>query len=441
MKRHFRLLTPLAVMLTLSACAASKSANPLSPSVAGPIPGVAITAPKVVSPASGSQVAVSDQPITLKVQNATTNGVRPLYYSFQVASDSGFSHMVFSVGEIKPGTDGSTSTTISDTLGAEQTYYWRAQALDGANTGPYTASASFAVYTPVVINPPTPVSPTGGTTVTTTTPTLVVTNATHTGPAGAITYTFQLAQDQAFTTGLVSGSVAEATNQTQFTPGSALAYSTTFYWRARAADPSHTGAWSQTESFVTPVAPSTGGGGGGGGGGCGGGGGGGSTSGGFDLSSVQIVGGSPDIRSWPVTTQITSIVFSPGNLHLDYSANCSWPSADIGGGTLQEATIWIFEKIGGQWYGTGGERLRPCQTDKGLTNPSDIATGWFYSSQWAPMTGYVPAAGEVVGFMVTDGSSRADTNAPVHERSGVVLIKFPANGVTATYPPFLWQEP
>ncbi|MDE3153499.1 MAG: hypothetical protein KGN76_00230 [Acidobacteriota bacterium] len=439
MTRYFRLLVPVAVVATVAACTTAKSANPLSPSVAGPIPGVSITAPKVVSPSSGAEIAVSDQPITLKVQNATTNGVRPLYYSFDVASDSAFSHVVFSTGNVKPGTGGDTSVTLSDTLGAEQTYYWRAQALDGANTGPYMASTSFTVYTPVVINAPTPVSPTGGTTVTSTTPALVVTNATHTGPAGALTYTFQIAQDQAFSTGLVSGTVAEGTSQTQFTPASALAYSTTFYWRARAADPSHTGGWSQTESFVTPAAPTTGGGGGGTGGG--GSGGGSSVPGGFDLNSVQIVGGSPDIRSWQVTAQITSLSFSNGSININYTKNCQWPSADIGGGTLQEATIWIFEKIGGQWYGTGGERLRPCQTSKDLTNPSDIATGWFYSGQWAPMTGYVPAPGEVVGFMVTDGSTRADNNAPVHERSGVVLVGFPANGVSTSYPPFLWQEP
>ena len=44
--------------------------------------------------------------------------------------------------------------------------------------------------TPVVINAPTPVSPTGNVIVSSTQPTLVATNATRTGPAGAITYLF-----------------------------------------------------------------------------------------------------------------------------------------------------------------------------------------------------------------------------------------------------------
>jgi hypothetical protein len=160
--------------------------------------------------------------------------------------------------------------------------------------------------------------------------------------------------------------------------------------------------------------------------------------GGFDLNQVRFVGGSPDIRGWAVTSEITSLVFGGGSIHIDHTRRGQWPSVDIGG-ALQEATIFIFENINGQWYGTGGERLRPGQTDKELGRPSDIATGWFYSSYWAPMTGYVPRPGEVVGFMVVAGSTRADSNAPVHERTGVVLIPFPSdNG--GSYPPFLWRE-
>jgi hypothetical protein len=40
-----RALAPLALLPLLAACQTSKSANPLSPSVAGPIPGVEISAP------------------------------------------------------------------------------------------------------------------------------------------------------------------------------------------------------------------------------------------------------------------------------------------------------------------------------------------------------------------------------------------------------------
>lgn len=45
--RNLLLLTALATAIAAGGCEQKKSSNPLSPSVAGPIPGVAITAPKL----------------------------------------------------------------------------------------------------------------------------------------------------------------------------------------------------------------------------------------------------------------------------------------------------------------------------------------------------------------------------------------------------------
>ena len=144
-------------------CEASKSSNPLSPSVAGPIAGVNITAPQPVSPASNSEIAITDQPVTLTVRNASTNGVRPLSYIFEVASDAQFVQKVYSKASVPAG-DGQTSNRLSDVLAAAGTYYWRARAEDGANTGSYTNSVAFTIYVPVVIQPPTPVQPINGAT-------------------------------------------------------------------------------------------------------------------------------------------------------------------------------------------------------------------------------------------------------------------------------------
>jgi len=44
--RYVLILAASPLLLTIGACAASKSENPLSPTVAGTIPGEAITAPK-----------------------------------------------------------------------------------------------------------------------------------------------------------------------------------------------------------------------------------------------------------------------------------------------------------------------------------------------------------------------------------------------------------
>lgn len=164
-----------------------------------------------------------------------------------------------------------------------------------------------------------------------------------------------------------------------------------------------------------------------------------SVPGGFNLNAVRYVGGSPNISGWAITSEITSLEFGGGRIHIDHTRRGQWPSVDIGG-ALQEATIFYFQNINGQWYGTGGERLRPGQTDKELGRPSDIATGWFYSAYWSPFTNNAPRPGEVVGFAVVAGSVRADSNSPVHERTGVVLIPFPADGTSAGFPPFLWRE-
>src|SRR5882672_6308264 len=82
-------------VLALTACQTSKSSNPLSPSVAGPIPGVEISAPKILEPVVGAKIAADEQPLSLLIENSSSNGVRPLSYAFEVATDVGFTNKVF----------------------------------------------------------------------------------------------------------------------------------------------------------------------------------------------------------------------------------------------------------------------------------------------------------------------------------------------------------
>lgn len=162
--------------------------------------------------------------------------------------------------------------------------------------------------------------------------------------------------------------------------------------------------------------------------------------GGFDLGGVTIVG-SPDVRGWPITSRLTSLRFGGGQIHLDHTRRGTWPPVVIANdGTTQESTLWVFFNVNGKWYGTGGERWRPGQTDKALSKPSDIGPGWLYDqSRWGPMANYVPRPGELVGFMVAAGSTRSDANINVAERSQVVLINFPSDNGGA-FPPFAWEE-
>jgi hypothetical protein len=239
------------LLLSLVGCQTSKSSTPTAPTVAGPIAGVTITAPVLVSPSQGFKFKESEQPIQLVIQNATTSGVRALTYTFEVASDQGFTTKVFGRSNVPPG-DGKTSVTI-DRLDIGRTYYWRAWAEDGANTGA-AATAGFEIYPKASVNAPTPASPINSALVSSTTPTLMAGNAAKVGPVGPLGYDFQVGTDQTFGHLAAGGIVPEGSGQTSFTTNT-LPNGATLYWRVRANDGETASAWSATQVFKTPAAP------------------------------------------------------------------------------------------------------------------------------------------------------------------------------------------
>lgn len=264
------LLFPLA--LGLAGCELTKTENPLSPSVAGPIAGVEISAPRPLEPASGALISGDSQPITLLLENSSSTGQRPLNYSFEVASDAGFSNMVFLREGVTPGENGRTALTLPSALGSGRGYYWRAKAQDGANTGPYSTSVAFNVFTPVSFGKPGLTSPVAGEKISSYTPEFRIINAPRTGNPGLVSYVIEVATNGAFAGIIAAWQFPEQPNETRFTAASGLPPGTIFYWRVRAFEGGALGPWSDTGGFVTPapVAPSGGGGtaGGGGGGAC-----------------------------------------------------------------------------------------------------------------------------------------------------------------------------
>src|SRR3989338_8574642 len=98
------------LFVTVGGCVgAEKSSNPLSPSVAGPIPGVNITPPTPLEPRDGVNIAIDLQPLTLLLEKAGTNGQPPRSYVFYVATDTGFTKKVFTREGIAPGDGGRTA--------------------------------------------------------------------------------------------------------------------------------------------------------------------------------------------------------------------------------------------------------------------------------------------------------------------------------------------
>jgi hypothetical protein len=91
--------------IAASGCEAEKSRNPLSPTVAGPIAGVQITAPKALEPVNNSRLHANQQPLQVLFENASSNGERPFWHVIEVASDSGFSNRVYTSDKLSPGAE------------------------------------------------------------------------------------------------------------------------------------------------------------------------------------------------------------------------------------------------------------------------------------------------------------------------------------------------
>ena len=155
----------------------------------------------------------------------------------------------------------------------------------------------------------------------------------------------------------------------------------------------------------------------------------------IDMHSVIVRGPGGDVANWPVTTRIRVIDSNFGGTFVDFSAKSSWPEVVPPGwdGGIQY-TLWIVEKINGQWITAGGvEYWRGLERQGGP--PSRLAQNWYYSAQvWGELASHQPAPGEQVGFFVTAGDQRAKDVRAVTERSNVVLVPFPSD--SGSYYPF-----
>ena len=239
------------------ACEAEKSRNPLSPSIAGPIAGIELSAPTILSPTNGTLIQFAQQPIELEFNQAVSNGERPFWYEVDVATDREFSTVTHRVPNIEPNHQATEGYTLNVELNANEVYFWRVRALDGANTGNYSDSATFEIYTPLQTSKPTTLSPDDGARVSTNTVTLVADNASIAGTANSVHYQFQVATDVGFQTITQSNTVSEGTNTTS-TITDSLEDNTVYYWRSRvivdAREGQVLGDWSNAASFTTPAA-------------------------------------------------------------------------------------------------------------------------------------------------------------------------------------------
>lgn len=366
-----------------------------------PTGSASVTTPRVVEPAPNGVIRNVDQPVTLKIANSLVTQTGGTTYTFEVASDAGFASKVQTKTDVAESTSGQTIVRL-DTLPAGADYYWRTRANAGGTTGVYSATYKFTVGPAVVLNAPSAVSPVANAE-TAARPALTVNNAQVTGPAGPVTYKFELAANPAFSPVLLEATVAQGGGRTTYTPTEDLPAETTIYWRVTAIDAANgvTSPASTVAAFVTNFA--------------------------IDLRRVVYLQ-SPDISGWPQTGNLLSVE-QDGNAALGGPmcmrfTDPGWPDSpwvygnDPNFGVF--ANQWYFARIGGTWYGGAGEWIyrtaaSVCKAGQGTrTIGPDSGFG-------QPFSSWVPRVGEMVGYAVTSVARRGSIRRTVDERTNIVV--------------------
>lgn len=261
-KWHFcsRVIFILGLASALAACDVEKSSNPLSPSIASPIAGVStsltVGVPESVSPISG---AVTDtNQATLVVNNAPVTGsASSVTYKFEVAKDAGFATIVVTI-TVAAGTE--TTSTTTDDLDWDTTYYWRAQAI-GQGTeeqviGSWSDGAAFKTASqPLLLGTPILVSPINGATAPANPPVFTVTNGSISGPVGPITLFFHIATDPSVSNVITVFEIPMSNTGTTSGSSATLPTDSLLYWRVFAGDGITVSTWTGAQSFRTPVPP------------------------------------------------------------------------------------------------------------------------------------------------------------------------------------------
>ena len=245
----------LALMMSVTACEVAKSENPLSPTIAGPMEGVVITAPKGLEPAANQQVRDSEQPLRVVIENPSSTSPRPFQMRMQIATDANFASVVWQLGGIDPQEGGQTRFTMGERLQSGRQYYWRVMADDGANQSPWSDAVGFQVLQPPAFTAPTPRAPVANQLVEGTRPELVVANGAAQGPVGQAFYNFQVSDSSSFSRLIVNEEAVQQGGETRLTVPAPLPHAGTYYWRVRISDGATTGPWSAVETFRTASAP------------------------------------------------------------------------------------------------------------------------------------------------------------------------------------------
>jgi hypothetical protein len=391
------------LMLMATACGTSTPLQPTTGSDgSSKSRSLSVTVPQsVAAPADGAQILFASQPVTLVIGNAVSTASAAPTYTFDVATDSGFSTIVYTKSGVAQGADGQTSLTI-EKLKSATTYFWRARAVSGDTVGPAPQAKTFIVGPEVVLQTPVLASPANNGT-STGTSILSVTNVQRSGPVTQITYQFDLSDSSSFGNILFTSKVTEQSGSaTSVTVNATLVSNNTYFWRVQASDAASgvSTAFSSTSSFRFI---------------------------GFDPTKAIFVDNPPDVGSWAETAKITYIDTS-GQIVVDFDRRTGpggfkWPESGFGHGGIQY-TLGMCLNINNQWYCSAAIQFWEGRELEAGGRASEVGINWYYDARWGAMIGHQPAQGEQVAIFVAQGNLRDSGNTSVKERSNFVVIPF-----------------
>ena len=407
----------LVAAVAAGACSKSAPASPTvaaTPAVVDPALTGSVTTPRPLTPVAGAAIPNLQQPVTLTVLNAVVTKSTGTIYSFEVASDAGFATKVQTKDGVAEGSGGQTSLKL-DALTPARDYWWHARATAGGTTGVFGTAFKFTVGPAIVVNTATPIAPINGA-ATGARPTLRATNATRTGPAGPISYRFEVSNSSSFTSILATATVAEGVNETGYTPTADLPINVTLFWRVTAIDSTNNISSPATapQTFITSLT--------------------------IDLTKVVYLLG-PDLSTWAQTGKILSVEqdgnAANGGLMCISFIDPGWPGAKwIYGGPDPNFEIygnqWYFANINGTWYGGAGEWLyRGAATCKAGQGTNTIGPDSGFGN---PFASWRPKPGELVGYAASASARALPQMATVKERTDVVLVPWRDSSLAATAP-------
>ncbi|MDQ3419306.1 MAG: hypothetical protein M3541_11055 [Acidobacteriota bacterium] len=134
--------------LAVSAAACSKDSDPSSPTQ----PAVTLTAPAINTPTANQQLDTLRPTLTVRnVTSSSQQGART--YEFQISDTTAFTSALTSnvtgfaatIGQtgVAEGAGGTTSFTPSQDLQPTTVFFWRARAVQGSTTGPWSEAGRF----------------------------------------------------------------------------------------------------------------------------------------------------------------------------------------------------------------------------------------------------------------------------------------------------------